>query len=100
MTNHYKHIPEREFMGLVKQQAWLLGWRLQYHTHDSRRSDPGFPDLVLVREPRVLFIEVKKESANVTPEQYAWLSALQHSNQEAYLWKPSDQAQIDAVLAA
>jgi hypothetical protein len=97
--HHFKLIPEREFMGLVKQQAWLLGWRLQYHTHDSRRSDRGFPDLVLVREPRVLFIEVKKESGHITGEQHEWLEGLQKSGMEAYLWRPSDQAQIDAVLA-
>ena len=39
---------EKKFQAAVLQIANMYGW-LAYHTHDSRRSAPGFPDLVLVR---------------------------------------------------
>jgi hypothetical protein len=49
---------EKQFMATVIEAAQTLGW-LVYHTHDSRRSESGFPDLVGVRRDRILFIEVK-----------------------------------------
>lgn len=45
-------ISEKEFQAQVLDLARLTGW-LCYHPHDSRRSAPGFPDLVLVRPPVV-----------------------------------------------
>src|SRR5688572_19177552 len=39
---------ERAFQAQVVKYARLMGWTA-YHTHDSRRSQAGFPDLVLVR---------------------------------------------------
>ena len=48
----------------VVDLARTLGWRV-YHTYDSRRSQPGFPDLVLVRE-RILFLELKSETGKLS----------------------------------
>lgn len=79
----------------------MLGWSLIYHTHDSRRSAPGFPDLVMTNGRRVIFAEIKKEGGQPTAEQAIWLEALQSverfagSRVEAYLWHPADE---DAVL--
>lgn len=42
-------VRERDFQAAVMELARLLGWRV-YHTWDSRKSEPGFPDLVLVRD--------------------------------------------------
>lgn len=55
--------------------ARAAGW-LAYHTHDSRRSEPGFPDAVFVRDGRIVFAELKAARGRVTPEQRAWLEAL------------------------
>ena len=41
-------LKESDFQRAVIEMARLHGW-LVYHTHDSRRSAPGFPDLVLVQ---------------------------------------------------
>lgn len=76
--------------------ARLSGWVL-YHTHDSRRSPAGFPDLVLVRE-RVVFAELKAEKGRVTPEQLAWLGRLWQAGAEAYLWRPSGWPEIERLL--
>ena len=40
---------EREWQAQVVSAAQALGWTT-YHTHDSRRSNKGWPDLVLVRD--------------------------------------------------
>lgn len=92
-------ITERAFQGQVLDLARRFGW-LAYHTHDSRRSDPGFPDCVFVRGARVVFAELKRErGGRVSPEQRAWLDALTLTPAESYLWRPSDWDEIVLALA-
>lgn len=49
----------------VVRLAGYYGWRT-YHTRDSRGSDPGFPDLVLIRGPELLFAELKPDRPSRT----------------------------------
>lgn len=70
--------------------AQWLGYRLQYHTHDSRHSAAGFPDLVLVGRGRLLFIEVKSATGKLTTPQLAWYAGLLDVGAEAYVWRPAD----------
>lgn len=84
---------EREWQKQVVQAARMLGWRV-YHTHDSRRSEPGWPDLALVRD-RLVMAELKTDTGRVSPEQRQWLDALASAGVETYLWRPRD---IDEVL--
>lgn len=79
---------EKELLAAVRQVAQLTGWRV-YHTHDSRRSEAGFPDLVLVRD-RVLYRELKTARGRTTPEQDAWLEALRATGADADVWRPQD----------
>ena len=96
---------ENQLLEAVRGYAKLTGW-LTYHTHDSRRSEPGFPDLVMVRGGRLIFAELKREGGNPTPEQRIWLAELGDvgryslGNVRCYLWKPSDwlNGDIEAVL--
>jgi DNA primase len=82
----------------AKKLARLSGW-LTYHTHDSRRSTAGFPDLVLVRPPAVLFAELKSESGALRPEQEAWLRKLARcEGVGARVWRPSDWPGIERTL--
>lgn len=69
---------EAEFQESVLALAKLLGWELRYHTHDSRRSERGFPDLVLCRprDGRLLIVELKSGTGKVSEEQRAWLEGL------------------------
>ena len=64
MAARVKTLSEKEFQHQVCQLARLCGWRI-YHVHFSQRSEPGFPDLVLVRE-RVVYAELKSETGEVT----------------------------------
>lgn len=88
---------EKQFHALVVQLAKLCGWAV-YHTRDSRRSDFGWPDLVLCRPPRILFVEVKTEAGEVKPEQAAWLALLTGCGLDARLWRPGSWPEIQRTL--
>ena len=89
---------EKHFLLQVRELARLENW-LSYHTYRSTKSEPGFPDLVLVRPPRVIFAELKTEKGRVTPAQRLWLDVLGRSNEvETYLWRPSDWDRIVKTL--
>lgn len=86
---------EGELQAAVTHLATLYGWRW-YHVYDSRRSNPGFPDLTLTRKGRLLFIELKSQRGKVRPEQQDWLNDLDEVERKsgglvvARLWRPSD----------
>lgn len=88
---------ESTFQSKLVQDAKKLGW-ISYHTYDSRRSDEGFPDLVLVRE-RVIYAELKSENGVLSQDQRKWFAALQRAKQEVYVWYPSDYEYILKILA-
>ena len=90
---------ERDWQAYIIRRARAAGWRC-YHTYDSRRSEPGFPDLVCVRPGRLVFAELKTTHGRVTEAQSEWLDALRQTGQaEVYLWRlPADQAELEAVL--
>ena len=82
----------KEFMPAVIELAERRGWRV-YHTHDSRRSAKGFPDLCMVRNGSLIFAELKSEKGVTTPEQQAWLADLlgvivEGAAVNVYLWRP------------
>ena len=78
-----------------------LHWRC-YHTHDSRRSQPGWPDLVLAsrQQGRVLFRELKRQQEKPTPKQQTWLDDLTAAGLDAGVWRPLDliEGRIEADL--
>lgn len=90
---------ETQFQQQVVNLARFYGWSLIYHTHDSRRSNPGWPDLVICRPPEVLFVELKGAKTRVRPEQKEWLAALTACGLETYLWRPADFDEAHARLA-
>jgi hypothetical protein len=82
-------MPEKDLLASVREMAVTLGF-LVYHTHDSRRSEGGFPDLAIVSHGRLLMRELKRQSGRVTPEQKAWLAALADAGVDAGVWRPAD----------
>jgi len=91
-------VSEREFLRQVIEAAQALGF-LVYHTHDSRRSQPGFPDLVMVRGYRLVALELKVGRRKPTPEQLLWLHALREVWQVDATWaKPEDWDSIMELL--
>src|SRR5581483_7930446 len=53
-------LADKQWQAQVLALARLYGYRA-YHVYDARRSAPGFTDLVLVRRPRVIFVELKTD---------------------------------------
>lgn len=92
--------PSPKCPGLARQLGYLC-----YHTHDSRRSEAGFPDLVLVGR-RLIFSELKREGKDPTPAQQDWLNRLDGFERHtgglvvARCWRPSDwfSGEIEGVL--
>jgi len=70
---------EKQFTQAVIDLAEAKGF-LVYHTHDSRRSQPGYPDLTMVRDGRVIFAELKTVKGRLSAAQKLWLAALSGSD--------------------
>lgn len=90
-------ISERDFQQQVVDLARLFGW-MEYHTWTSIHSRKGFPDLVLLRQPRLIFAELKSAKGKVTVEQQQWIDSLRYVGMEVYAWWPKDWEQIVATL--
>jgi VRR-NUC domain len=94
---------EAQFQQTVTDLAQRVNW-LVYHTHDSRRSEPGFPDLVMVRGGRIIFAELKSEKGKLSNPQGVWLVALQDvarygcTSMHVAVWRPSDLPEIERIL--
>ena len=91
---------ESEFQTELVKVAKRIGYRA-YHTHDSRRSDPGWPDLVLAhrRTQRVLFVEFKTDSGQLSDDQAFWCGILAAAGLEVYIWRFRDWDKALAILA-
>ena len=84
-----KVMPEKDLLASVREMAVALGY-LVYHTHDSRRSEGGWPDVAIAGHGRLLVRELKRQSGVVTPEQKVWLATLADAGVDAGVWRPID----------
>ena len=77
---------------LLEQVTELAKWLglLVYHTRDSRRSQPGFPDLILAGRRGVIFAELKSATGQLSSHQHAWKWTLLASGQDWRLYQPAD----------
>lgn len=88
-------MPDPRQMSEATLQNLVLGYvrargLLAYHTHDSRRSEPGWPDLVIVGDGGVLYRELKSKTGRVSPDQLMWIDALEKAGANADVWRPVD----------
>lgn len=79
---------EAELQRLVEQACERLGL-FCYHTYDSRRSQPGWPDLVIVGS-RIIFRELKSATGELKPEQRRWGSRITQAGGDWSVWRPRD----------
>jgi hypothetical protein len=118
-------LSEATFQGQVVSLANLYGWRIRHEPAggkggrvDREQVGRGFPDLVLLRPPRLIFAELKTASGRVSVAQQEWLDDLRRVGEtieresahgdyhpgfdggvEAYLWRPDDLQDIANLLA-
>ena len=93
---------QESVMRLGRYRGWLV-----YHTYRSVRSEPGFPDCVMVRRDVLLLAELKREGKDPTKPQREWLRRLKGVSEavggyhvQAHVWRPSDwlSGEVERVL--
>lgn len=90
-------VTEKTFMAQVTQLAEMCGY-LVYHTHDSRRSAKGFPDLVIAGRGKLIAAELKVGKNQMTAAQREWLATLRAvPGVVAVEWRPE---QFDEIVQA
>lgn len=82
-------LPEAGWQQTVVDTAQAYGWWVHHH-FDSRRSTAGWPDLVLLRPPEAIFVELKTDAGRIRPEQREVLAALEACGLETHIWRPRD----------
>ena len=91
-------VTEKQWQAQIVAWAKRAGWR-SYHVWNAMHSTSGFPDMVLVRPPHIIYAELKTERGKVTADQEAWIDALRRCGQQVYVWRPSDEDSVRKVLA-
>jgi hypothetical protein len=101
-------VTEDEFLQQVLDLARIYRYRTAHFrpaktAHGWRTAvqgdGKGFPDLVLIRPPRVIFAELKSAKGTLSAEQNEWLTDLRACpGAETYVWRPSDLDQIARCL--
>lgn len=103
-------LSESQFQSQVTQLANLFGWswmhirtgmnlRGYYRTPISGPLGAGWPDLVLTKDQRLLFVELKAEKGKVTGLQSEVMGVLGLIPcAEVYVWRPSDWDSILEIL--
>lgn len=92
-------VPERELLSMIVRLAGYRRWLVHHcrpaQTADGRWRTPiqgsaGFPDLLLVRDDRMLVREVKTRVGKLSPLQQKWLDTLRAAGVDADVWRPGD----------
>lgn len=92
--------PEGVLEARLRTFALQAGY-LYYHTHNSKRSDPGYPDCALVHpDGGALYLwELKSAEGQVSPAQRRWLDALARvTHVESGVYRPADWGTLQGLL--
>ena len=80
---------ERQLQAQVMSLIDTLGL-VGFHVFDSRRSNPGLPDVVAVGRHGVIYRELKTSKGKLSRMQTYWLDTLLAAGQDAGVWRPED----------
>lgn len=107
MTNEYQRqmarsMTEDELLSAIIEAAGLMGWRVHHDrgklNQGRTQGHPGFPDLVLARRGRVLFLELKSEAGRQTEDQLRWALELVQDRAALAHFQLVRPADLDSVL--
>jgi hypothetical protein len=100
---------ENDLLLQIIDLGHLYGWKIA-HFRPAMKKDgtwvtpvsadgKGFPDLVMVKQSRLIFAELKSDTGKLSPEQQVWIDALTCSMRcEVYIWKPENFTEIQEIL--
>jgi hypothetical protein len=111
-THAAKSHPEDELLGRILEVAKINHW-LAHHSRPAMlkngkyvtpvQGDKGLPDLILARVEGnigvVLFVELKSDEGQLSPEQKQWAWVLNRSQVEYYVIRPSNEQEFYDRLA-
>ncbi len=100
---------EYSFVGQILDLAHIYRWRIVHFTparvgqdgawRTPYAGDKGFPDLILVRDGRLIIAECKSKRGRLRPDQIVWLEALSSvAGIEVYTWREGEIESIKEVL--
>lgn len=104
---------ETAFRGTVIEGAQRLGWRVWSIQDEVYKAlvvaadelgirpnfpAPGWPDLVCIKPPRLLFVELKSNAGTVRTDQQEMLDLLGGCPVEVYVVRPRDWDGFEEVL--
>ncbi len=106
---HLRSITEENWRATVEDLAERHGWK-HYHppragvrrgtrwTASAAGTTTGFPDLTLVKDGSLIFVELKSETGKLSDAQLDWLRELGDTGATTYVWRPSDLPKVMRVL--
>ena len=105
MSSHVAQaISEKELLQTVIELAEVNAWKC-YHVFESakyaRRTSKGFPDLLLIRDGKLIVAELKSEKGSLTNDQAQWLSEFEQCDRvQVFIWTPFSllDGRIEEVL--
>ena len=77
-------VTHKQMDSMVRKICQLRGF-LCYHTHDSRKSDKGFPDWCILMDDEVLYVELKTGKDGLRAEQFNWVARLRQMGEKAFV---------------
>lgn len=88
---------EKQLARNIVTEAKNCNW-LVYHTFMSKWSSPGFPDLLMIRDGKILAWELKAQDKEASPAQREWLDAFALSGADARVVRPDDLEMAYKIL--
>lgn len=100
-----RSITEAEWQSTVIQWArinhWKVFWAPANRPGKNGHIQPitaGWPDLTFVREGEIIMAELKRELGKTTAQQDEFIRLLRSAGITVYVWRPSDDAKMRAIL--
>jgi len=105
MADKPPKITEEEFSKNVIRVAQLCHWKVAhfrsvkiqrqdgsvYYATPVQADGAGFPDLLMMRDSRLVIAELKSETGKTSADQDAWIKGLRICDEPTVkLWKPSN----------